>query len=344
MIRTGLLLATLVFCLPAHGQVSEPQTIPFASIQGISVGNAQDDAAGTGVTVFRLTSPGRAAVEVFGGGPASRETESLAPERNHPLNALVFSGGSAYGLAASDGVARCLEEHGVGYDTGIALVPIVCQSCIYDLGFGSVTVRPDARMGYEACEASFAKNDPCSGNVGAGTGATVGKAAGMRQAQKAGIGFAAASMGGVQVGVAVVLNSYGDIYSDGRKIAGMLTPDRSAFADSYGTLLHVDDENLFTSTTNTTLAAIFTNGDFTPAELKHLAQMASAGMARAIVPAFTTADGDTIYAISVGADADKVRANLDAVGALSASLLKEAIADAVRSASISEQEYLKMVD
>lgn len=307
--------------------------IAFSDIAGIRVGNAQDDNAATGVTVFRLTTPGRAAVVVFGGGPASRETETIAPERSHPLNALVFSGGSAYGLAASDGVMRSLESHGIGYDTGIALVPIVCQSCIFDLGYGSATIRPDAAMGFAACEASFAGNDPRSGNVGAGTGATVGKAAGMAQSQKAGIGYSAAQIGELQVGVAVVLNSYGDIYFSGKKIAGMRTPDQKAFADSYETLLKATGSNLFTSTTNTTLAAVFTNGDFTPAELKHLARMAAAGMARAIRPAFTTADGDTVYAISVGEE--KVAGvSLDAAGALAATLLEEAIADAVRSAAI----------
>lgn len=340
---TLFFISLAAFCLPAFSQVPEPQGIPFASLRGICVGNAQDDQAGTGVTVFRLTFPGRAAVEVLGAGPASRETEAIAPERNHPLNALVFSGGSAYGLAASGGVARCLEEHGVGFETGIALVPIVCQSCIYDLGYGSATVRPDERMGHEACEASFSASDPRSGNVGAGTGATVGKAAGMRQAQKAGIGYAAARMGGLEVGVAVVLNSYGDIYCGGRKIAGMLTPDRSAFADSYGTLLGAAGNNLFTSTTNTTLVAVFTNADFSAAELRHLARMASAGLARSIVPAFTTADGDTVYAVSVGPDTERAAASLDAVGALSASLIEEAVADAVRSASVSEREFMRMV-
>lgn len=307
--------------------------IAFSAIPGVRVGNAQDDHAATGVTVFRLTTPAQAAVVVLGGGPASRETETIAPGRSHPLNALVFSGGSAYGLAASEGVMRSLEFHGVGYDTGIALVPLVCQSCIYDLGYGSATTRPDAAMGYAACEASFAGNDPRSGNVGAGTGATVGKAAGMQHCQKAGIGYSAAQIGKLKVGVAVVLNSYGDIYSAGKKIAGMRTPDRKAFADSYETLLQVTAGNLFTSTTNTTLAAVFTNGDFTPAELKHLAQMASAGMARSIRPAFTSADGDTVYALSVGEENERVAgASIDAAGALAASLLEEAVADAVRSA------------
>ncbi len=326
--------AILISGLSAWGQVPELKSIPFSHIRGISVGNAQNDAAGTGVTVFRLTEPGRAAVEVFGGGPASRETEVIAVERNHPINALVFSGGSAFGLAASSGVARCLEKHGVGYETGSALVPLVCQSCIYDLGYRSATVRPDEKMGYAACEASFSGNNPRSGSVGAGTGATVGKAAGMEKSQKAGIGYAALQMGSLQIGVAVVLNSYGDIYYQGKKIAGM----QSAEADSYTTLLQTAEENLFVSTpsgtTNTTLVAVFTNGDFSPAQLKHLAQMASAGLARSINPAFTTADGDTVYALSVGKDTDKVTAQLDAVGALTATLVEEAIADAVRSAGI----------
>ena len=339
-----LLGAILLSGIPAHSQAPDVHRIPFSSIQGVRVGNAQDPEAGTGVTVFRFTVPGIAAVDVFGGGPASRETETIAPQRNHPLNALVFSGGSAYGLAASGGVANCLEKHGIGYETGSALVPLICQSCIYDLGYGSASVRPDEQMGYAACEASFTANDPRSGNVGAGTGATVGKAAGMKQAQKAGIGFAAIQMGKLQIGVAVVLNSYGDIYTGGQKIAGMLTPDRSAFADSYASLLHAAEDNLFTSTTNTTLVAVFTNGDFTSAQLKHLARMASAGLARCIVPVFTTADGDTVYAISVGPDEDKVAANLDAVGALSASLIEAAIADAIHSSQVNEPEFLKMVN
>ncbi|MBE6223419.1 MAG: P1 family peptidase [Bacteroidales bacterium] len=326
--------AILISGLSAWGQVPELKSIPFSDIQGVSVGNAQDEAAGTGVTVFRLTKPSLAAVEVFGGGPASRETEVIAVERNHPINALVFSGGSAFGLAASNGVARCLEKHGVGYETGSALVPLVCQSCIYDLGYRSATIRPDEKMGYAACEASFSGNTPRSGSVGAGTGATVGKAAGMEKSQKAGIGYAALQMGSLQIGVAVVLNSYGDIYYQGKKIAGM----QSAEADSYTTLLQTAEENLFVSTpsgtTNTTLVAVFTNGDFSPAQLKHLAQMASAGLARSINPAFTTADGDTVYALSVGKDTDKVTAQLDAVGALTATLVEEAIADAVRSAGI----------
>lgn len=315
-------------------------SIPFSDIHGVSVGNAQNAVAKTGVTVFRFTTPAVAAVEIFGGGPASRETEAIAPERNHPLDALVFSGGSAYGLAAAQGVMRSLEEHGVGFDTGIALVPIVCQSCIYDLGYGSSKVRPDAAMGHRACEDSFAGNHPRSGNTGAGTGATVGKPAGMGRSQKAGIGYAACRHGALQIGVAVVLNCYGDVYEEGTKIAGMLDADRRRFADSHRALMLQGDDNLFISTTDTTLAAVFTNGDFSPAQLKHIARMASAGLARAISPAFTTADGDTVYAVSVGGKESKVAAGLDAVGATAARLVEEAVADAVRSAVVDEEEFL----
>ena len=173
---------------------------PFSLLQGVSVGNAQDNDAKTGVTVFFFPQASMASAVVLGGGPASREVPLLDPQRNtQPLNALVFSGGSAYGLAASDGVANCLEEHGNGYDTGFGLVPIVCQSCILDLSYGNGNVRPDREMGYKACQNAIAANSPLSGNVGAGTGATVGKPSGMASAQKSGIGYAISlSSGDVQ--------------------------------------------------------------------------------------------------------------------------------------------------
>ena len=139
---------------------------PFSQLQGVSVGNAQDNDAKTGVTVFFFPKASMASAVVLGGGPASREVPLLDPQRNtQPLNALVFSGGSAYGLAASDGVANCLEEHGYGYDTGFGLVPIVCQSCIFDLSYGRGDVRPSREMGYEACQSAIVGNSPLSGWV-----------------------------------------------------------------------------------------------------------------------------------------------------------------------------------
>lgn len=314
--------------------------IPFSDLKGISVGNAQNNEAKTGVTVFYFPYTACAAVKVLGGGPASRETPLLDAERsNTPINALVFGGGSAFGLEASHGVMKCLEEAGIGFDTGFALVPIVCQSDIYDLSYGKADVRPDMAMGYEACENALRASHAESGNVGVGTGATVGKAEGMKQSQKSGIGYAAAQIGDLIVGVAAVVNAYGDIYYHGEKIAGMFDGKRSAFQDVAEALFATQPRNLFTG--NTSLVAVFTNGDFDTAALKKIANMSSAGFARAIRPVFTMADGDTIYAVSVGKD--KVAANVNVAGTLAADLVEEAMRDAVLSSKIPDEEFLKNI-
>ena len=314
--------------------------ISFSNLKGISVGNAQNNEAKTGVTVFYFPETACAAVKILGGGPASRETPLLDAERsNTPLNALVLGGGSAFGLEASHGVMKCLEEAGIGYDTGYATVPIVCQSDIYDLSYGKADIRPDIAMGYEACGNALAANHPESGNIGAGTGATIGKAKGMAQSQKSGIGYAAAQIGDLTVGVAAVVNAYGDVYYHGEKIAGMTNGTRSAFQDVAEALFATQPRNLFTG--NTTLVAVFTNGDFDTAALKKIANMSSAGFARAIRPVFTMADGDTIYAVSVGKD--KVAANVNVAGTLAADLVEEAMRDAVMSSKISEEEFLKNI-
>ena len=242
--------------------------IDFSEIEGVLVGNAQNDEAKTGVTVFVFPYTATGAVDISGGGPASRETPVIDPERaDTPVNALVLGGGSAYGLEASSGVMECLERHGIGYDTRSALVPIVVQSDIYDLSFGSAKIRPDKKMGEEACEAALSENrenprdSSCgissassgsprnlsgnkvfsgakNGSFGAGTGATVGKICGMERSQKAGIGFAAAQTGNLKIGAAVVVNAFGDIYAfedecaGGKKIAGLLSEDKKSFCDS----------------------------------------------------------------------------------------------------------------
>lgn len=324
----------------SYNSQSVVKTVPFSDLKGISVGNAQDNEAKTGVTVFYFPETACAAVKVLGGGPASRETPLLDAERsNTPINALVLGGGSSFGLEASHGVMNCLEEVGIGYDTGYALVPIVCQSDIYDLSYGKADVRPDIAMGYEACKKALQTNHVESGNIGAGTGATVGKAKGMGQSQKSGIGYAAAQIGDLMVGVAAVVNAYGDIYYRGEKIAGMTGSKRSEFQDAAETLFATQPHNLFTG--NTTLVAVFTNGDFDTAALKKIANMSSAGFARAIRPVFTMADGDTIYAVSVGKD--KVNANVNVAGTLAADLVEEAMRDAVVSSKIPEEEFLKNI-
>lgn len=314
--------------------------VPFCDIQGLLVGNAQDKQAQTGVTVFCFPHMADVAVNVLGGGPAARESELANPERNSPgLNALVFAGGSSYGLEASHGVMQWLEEHGIGYDTGPCLVPIVCQSDIYDLTYGRADIRPDKAMGYAACADAFSGGQPISGNAGAGTGATVGKARIIKQAQKGGIGYAAARLGDLVVGAAVVTNSYGDIYFEGKKIAGMTDVSRKVFEDAAEALYELQPTDLLTG--NTTIAAVFTNGRFSPTELKKIANMAAAGMARSIRPVFTMADGDTIYALSIRGD--RVQADINVAGSLAADMIGLAIKDAVESARVSDEEFLSNI-
>lgn len=313
------------------------ESMPFSQLPGVSVGNAQDNDAKTGVTVFFFPQASMASAVVLGGGPASREVPLLDPQRNtQPLNALVFGGGSAYGMAAADGVMYCLEEHGHGYNTGFGLVPIVCQSDIFDLSYGKGNVRPDRDMGYLACERAISSNSPLSGNVGVGTGATVGKPGGMATAQKSGIGYAAARLGKLEVGVAVVVNALGDIYQDGVKIAGMTTADRKGFVSAEQALLMNQYSDLISG--NTTIAAVFTNAPLSVADLQKVANIASTGMARCIRPVFTMADGDTVYAISLsGGD---IKSDVNTIGVLASLVMEKAIADAIFSSKISEEEYL----
>ena len=147
--------------------------IPITEMQGLRIGNAQDFEAMTGVTVLIFDEGAKVGTDISGGGPASRETPLTSPiTADNPINAIVLSGGSAFGLSASDGVMQYLEEHEIGYETGFAKVPLVCQSCIYDLGIGRSDIRPTAKMGYEACE-NAELNQPKSGIIGGGTGASV---------------------------------------------------------------------------------------------------------------------------------------------------------------------------
>lgn len=305
--------------------------IPLNTIPGFRLGHAQDEKGLTGCTVILAESDMAAAVDVRGGGPASRETELLSPvaacERIH---ALLLSGGSAFGLGAADGVMRFLEEQGRGFDTGFAKVPLVCASCLYDLEIGDAKARPDAAMGYQACLDTVRNRADC-GNVGAGTGCTVGKLNGTGTMMKSGLGCYAVQTGDVMVGAVVAVNALGDVFDidSGLKIAGMLAPDKNNFSDSeqamFLTCAHRPD-NLFTG--NTTIGAVITNAAFSKTSLKKIAAMAQNGLARTIRPVHTSADGDTVYAISVG----DVHANQDAVGTLAAYVMGKAINSAVRAA------------
>ena len=295
--------------------------ISITEIEGLRIGNAQDLNAMTGVTVLRFDEGAKAGCDISGGGPASRETPLTSPvTADNPINAIVLSGGSAFGLAASDGVMRYLEEHGIGYDTGFAKVPLVCQSCIYDLGIGRADVRPDAAMGYAACE-DAEKNHPESGITGAGTGT------------KTGLGIYAVSAGSLKVAAVVVLNALGDIYdpSTGEKIAGPKLPGMDGFADSREALYKLSQQtDLFRAkNSNTTIGAIITNGEFSKAELNKIASMTRSAYSRCINPVGTMADGDSIYAASCG---PRVTADVNMTGTLAAEVMAEAIQIAVKAA------------
>lgn len=219
---------------------------------------------------------------------------------------------------------RYLEEHGIGFDTGYAKVPLVCQSCIYDLGCGRADIRPDAAMGYAAC-ISAEQNYPESGNIGGGTGATVGKLYGMARAMKGGLGIYAVSVGQLKMAAVVVVNALGDIYDieKGGQLAGLLTEDLQGFADTCQEFYLINKKKeLFQS--NTTIGAVITNGKFSKTEMTKIASMARNAYARCIRPVGTMADGDTIYAASVG----EVEADINMAGTLAAEVLGRAIKEA----------------
>lgn len=318
------------------------QEIPLFSIQGFKAGHAHDAEAGTGISVFLFDNLCPVGVDVRGGGPASRETPLLDPQKGAGgLHAIVLSGGSAFGLDASGGVLAYLEEQGIGFDVGVTKVPLVCQSCIFDLTVGSAMVRPTKEMAYQACK-NAVNTAFTEGCVGAGMGASVGKVCGMDYAMKSGIGAYAMELDGIQVGAVVVLNALGDIYDfeTGQKIAGLLAEDKKSFDDtrtSQTELLKLlaQEQNLFTpeqkekGVTNTTLGIIFTNAKFDKASLSKIASMTHNAFARTICPVHTMADGDTIYAVSLG---DK-RADINALGVLATMVMEKAVVRAVKTAT-----------
>jgi len=305
--------------------------IPVTEVGPVCIGQTENAEAGTGCTVIVAPQGMRAGLDVRGGGPASRESQLLNPlMAAQCIHAIVLAGGSAYGLGAADGVMRCLEQKGIGYDTGYALVPLVAQADICDLSVGDPSVRPDAAMGYEAARLAMEAPNYRDGNYGAGCGATVGKYAGMDYCMKSGIGSYAVQLGELKIGAVVAVNALGDVYDwkTGRQIAGMLNEERDGLRSSadYMRRSYAVVENKFTG--NTTICAVFTNAFFNKAQLCKIAGMAHDGYARSINPVHTSADGDSIYAASIG----DIAADQDLVGALAAEVVSKAIVRAVENA------------
>ena len=309
--------------------------IKITDIEPLMIGQAENKEAATGCTVLICEDGMRAGLDVRGGGPASRESQLLNPLMSAQIvHAIVLSGGSAYGLGTANGVMTYLEEQGIGYDTGYALVPLVAQSDIYDLSVGDPSVRPDPDMGYEAAKKALEAPNYQDGNFGAGCGASVGKIAGMDFAMKTGIGSYAVQIGDLKIGAIVVLNALGDVYDwrTGEQIAGFLTEDKTSLRSTMEQMSSSIEakDNKFTG--NTTLAVVVTNANFNKSQLCKIAGMAHDGYARSINPVHTSADGDSIYAVSVG----DVVADQDLVGALGAEVVSEAI---IRAVYNSESAY-----
>lgn len=312
--------------------------ISILDVGDFRLGNAQDTVGGTGCTVLVFPNGAPCGIDIRGGGPASRESGLLSPvAAAEKIHAVLLSGGSAYGLNAATGVMEYLEEHDIGFATRVCKVPLVVASCIYDLGCGD-NVRPDAAMGYAACAASE-RNAVQEGNYGAGTGATVGKLCGPDYMMKTGLGMYAVQVGDLKVGAVVAVNAVGDVLDEENHIlAGMRACDGQGFADTRRVMLEEAGQTttLFSQravgTTNTTIGAIVTNGAFDKTKLTKIAALGSNGIVRAIRPVNTTADGDSLYAVSVGT----VSAELSLTGTIAAYVVEQAIR---RAACMAQSAY-----
>lgn len=316
--------------------------IRIDEIEGFRIGNATNIEGGTGCTVIISDHGATAGVSVLGGGPASRETNLLDPKKMvQQVHAVLLSGGSSYGLESAGGVLKYLEENGIGFDVGMGIVPIVPASCLFDLITADFKARPDAKMGYEACLDSEDKSEIMNGNIGAGTGATVGKFMGLDRLMKSGLGTYAVQIGELKIGAIVAVNALGDIFDidTGEEIAGMLNENKDGFIDTSELMWEnvETDKNVFTG--NTTLGCVICNAKLTKSQCAKLAEMTHDGYARTIKPVHTSADGDSIYFLAGGregigdsSDACGVNVNQDALGDLAAYVMAKAINDAVRSA------------
>ncbi|WP_075280242.1 P1 family peptidase [Thermophilibacter provencensis] len=313
--------------MPSSAQIASVTQIP-----GVFAAHATNGAAGTGCTVIICPSGATGGVDVRGGAPATRETDLLRPEETvDVLHSVVLSGGSAFGLAAACGVADELERRGIGLDVGVARVPIVSGACLFDLACGDPSVRPTADDGRAACARALDDLDAplARGNVGAGTGCTVGKLAGPERAMKGGLGEDVERAGELVCGAVSAVNACGDVRDPdtGEAIAGM--------RDATGGLARTLDVLLGGSAsmplerTNTTISCVVTNARLTKAQATKVAQMAADAYAHAISPTHTTNDGDTVFVMATGA----VEAPVDVVGSLATRALGRAIADGARQAA-----------
>ena len=299
--------------------------ISITDIEGIRVGHASDFGAVTGCTVILFDKPAIGAIDLRGGGTSTRQIDSLLSHNTFgKVHAILLTGGSAYGLDASGGVMKFLEERNKGLSVGYGMVvPSVPTAVIFDLGIGNGRIRPDARMGYEAC-LNAGSSGVEEGSIGAGTGATIGKLLGLDHATKGGIGTSGYKFeNGIIVSALVVVNAFGDVVSpeNGEIVAGVrTTPRGSKFAGTVN-LLKQGVTFREDKSQNTTLAVVATNARFSKSELGRIANIAQTGLARVISPVHTIADGDVVIAVSCG----EIEGDANLIGVIAAELTANAI-------------------
>lgn len=330
--------AAVLLTLAAAGAAAQAPDPGLTAVPGIRVGHHELAGAATGCTVVLASGGAVAGVDVRGSAPGTRETALLDPVHTvSEAHAVALSGGSAFGLAAADGVMRFLEERGVGYPAGRFRVPIVPAAILFDLGVpGNEEARPGADCGYRAA-ASADAGPVRRGNAGAGAGATVGKMRGPARAMKGGLGSASLAFeDGLVVAALVAVNAVGDIVdpATGEVVAGV-RDEAGGLADARRLLLASPAPDGGAARREdaaveaTTIGVVATNAPLTKSEATKVAQMAQDGLARTIYPAHTPADGDTLFALSPGGGP---AASLTRVGALAAEAVARAVLDAARSA------------
>ena len=302
----------------------------ITDVPGIRVGHAQDHEGGTGCTVVLPDGAAVCGVDVAGGGPGTREIAALDPVNLiQSVHAVYLGGGSAYGLAGADGVMRWCEDNSRGFNVGVGIVPIVPGAVLFDLPVGSYKSRPDAEMGYRACENASA-GECIMGNVGAGTGATIGKSRGFDGMMKGGLGTASIKIGDIVIGALVAVNCFGNIIdpSTGEIIAGVQPEDGGEFKAPTHYIRQVLSTGINPLTSNTTIGVVATNAKLNKSQATKISKMTHDGYARAINPIHTMHDGDTIFTLSTG----DVEADISAIGAVAAEVMSEAIIRGVRAA------------
>ena len=298
-------------------------------VKGIKVGQVEDKEGLTGCTVIICEDGGVCGVDVRGSAPGTRETDLLDPiNMVQKVHAIVLSGGSAFGLESTCGVSRYLEEKGIGFDVGVAKVPIVTGAVLFDLGLGDPKCRPNIEMGYKACQ--IANNiELKQGNYGAGCGATVGKIRGSEFCTKGGIGSYSIKLdNGLVVSAIIAVNAFGDVYENGQVIAGVLNDDKNDFLNTYDLMKKGVNKGGF-NIDNTTIGAVVTNAKLSKAECKKISQMAHNGFAKSIFPIHTPHDGDTIFTLATG----EVETDITLLGSIASEVVEKSVISAIKNAS-----------